>query len=650
MNTSSFLPASPPKSPTDVTSFLDLSHSAGFPRSAHLASISSSTGSSLAIPPPVSPDDVSSNSSSDIGDSDFPFTNLAPSVYSSSAHNGSSSTRRPSFQAESVLRRPQHQQQQQQQQLSPRLAALSPTNSHPGTSTTQFDLSRWYGSSSKSYAPDKSLSSAWSLWNTDSAPISSHQSHPVTQFSNAFSPPNITHLQSQQPQPQYTRSISFSADGKPNFFHQHSRGVTTGNFHPPVVHESAEENLQRNNAVFLEDDDEITPDLSSTSNFLRRTPRSLSTATYDLGDSSRRRLSNNGSMEPNSSVNVWASPSVGMTTRRFSLDMAYSLPSSSSSNRPSVSNAINNSRQEMLHGNYNSNEVNDNAFDYNSFSTSQSQMGFSLLSSTTNPSSYLISAGTSANSSFGTPISADSTMFTSPADSNANYRRLMKDVDPYFLPHDEASIANHNLFTGLVFDPNSLQLDTQFNSNYPSYPNTHKLYFVAFKGGRLDVFFIPDGAGLIAKKGDLVIVDADRGRDLGKVTHENVSSEIARRLKQLQHQQQQAALQQNQQNLDTPTRADGAVLQPKQIIRFAQPMEINQLFVKRLDEEKAMKVCMSKVEERGLNMIVQDAEYQWDRRKLTFFYTATHRIDFRDLVRDLFRVYKTRIWMCAICM
>jgi len=49
-------------------------------------------------------------------------------------------------------------------------------------------------------------------------------------------------------------------------------------------------------------------------------------------------------------------------------------------------------------------------------------------------------------------------------------------------------------------------------------------------------------------------------------------------------------------------------------------------------------------------MQVRDAEYQWDRRKLTFFYTASHRIDFRDLVRDLFRLYKTRIWMCAVNM
>jgi hypothetical protein len=44
-------------------------------------------------------------------------------------------------------------------------------------------------------------------------------------------------------------------------------------------------------------------------------------------------------------------------------------------------------------------------------------------------------------------------------------------------------------------------------------------------------------------------------------------------------------------------------------------------------------------------MHVVDAEYQFDRHKLTFFFEAEGRIDFRELVRDLFSIYKTRIWM-----
>ena len=44
-------------------------------------------------------------------------------------------------------------------------------------------------------------------------------------------------------------------------------------------------------------------------------------------------------------------------------------------------------------------------------------------------------------------------------------------------------------------------------------------------------------------------------------------------------------------------------------------------------------------------MTVVDAEYQFDRNKLIFFFQADGRIDFRELVRDLFSMYKTRIWM-----
>ena len=47
-------------------------------------------------------------------------------------------------------------------------------------------------------------------------------------------------------------------------------------------------------------------------------------------------------------------------------------------------------------------------------------------------------------------------------------------------------------------------------------------------------------------------------------------------------------------------------------------------------------------------MEITDAEWQWDRRKLTFFYLADQRVDFRELVRELFRLYKTRIWMYVL--
>jgi cell fate regulator YaaT (PSP1 superfamily) len=173
-----------------------------------------------------------------------------------------------------------------------------------------------------------------------------------------------------------------------------------------------------------------------------------------------------------------------------------------------------------------------------------------------------------------------------------------------------------------------------------------KLYFVQFKAGRLDVFFIPDSSTLTVKVGDLVIVDADRGRDLGKVVKDHVTSEEAGLLKLRRHQEQQAILQHNP-SAGAPPATPGITM-PKQILRYAQANEIQQIGSKQADEEKAVAMCVHKVQEKGLDMSVLDAEYQWDRRKLTFFYSASHRIDFRDLVRELFRIYKTRIWMCAV--
>lgn len=179
--------------------------------------------------------------------------------------------------------------------------------------------------------------------------------------------------------------------------------------------------------------------------------------------------------------------------------------------------------------------------------------------------------------------------------------------------------------------------------------SSSKLFFVQFKASRVDVFFIPETSSLSVQVDDLVIVDADRGRDLGKVIRVNVTTEEAGMLKWKQHQDQQAALQQAPGDPGSNGAPSGpSVMTPKQILRYAQPTEIQQILVKQSDEETAIKMCSTKVQEKNLAMAVLDAEYQWDRRKLTFFYSASYRIDFRDLVRDLFRIYKTRIWMCAV--
>ena len=83
----------------------------------------------------------------------------------------------------------------------------------------------------------------------------------------------------------------------------------------------------------------------------------------------------------------------------------------------------------------------------------------------------------------------------------------------------------------------------------------------------------------------------------------------------------------------------------RRIMRAATNDEINLLEVKKEEEDELLKICTNKARQRGLPMTLVDAEYQFDRNKLTFFFEAEGRIDFRELVRDLFSIYKTRIWM-----
>ncbi|ODQ68457.1 PSP1-domain-containing protein [Nadsonia fulvescens var. elongata DSM 6958] len=192
---------------------------------------------------------------------------------------------------------------------------------------------------------------------------------------------------------------------------------------------------------------------------------------------------------------------------------------------------------------------------------------------------------------------------------------------------------------------------------------THnKYYIVKFKKGRIDVFYVLAGSIVSTHPGDLVIVDADRGRDLGKVYRE-VTRDTAHELKLALQRLQMAVVQPNEEmnisgesgqlqppapGLPATSAITTAMIMPKQILRFAQRTEINQLKLKMYEEAKSEQLCRLKVEEKNLDMNIVNAEFQWDKRKLTFFYKAAKRVDFRDLVRDLFRVYKTRIWMCAV--
>lgn len=144
---------------------------------------------------------------------------------------------------------------------------------------------------------------------------------------------------------------------------------------------------------------------------------------------------------------------------------------------------------------------------------------------------------------------------------------------------------------------------------------TSNYYQVQFTPIRSAVFNAPPKLSL--NIGDYVLTEADRGYDVGRVTA----------------------------NIKKPSQRDMKNL--KMIVRLASQHEIAQLPMKAERESKALALCQAKVAEMRIPMEVTAAEFQFDGKKLTFYYTATSYVDFRMLVRTLFRIFSTRIWMCC---
>lgn len=81
----------------------------------------------------------------------------------------------------------------------------------------------------------------------------------------------------------------------------------------------------------------------------------------------------------------------------------------------------------------------------------------------------------------------------------------------------------------------------------------------------------------------------------------------------------------------------------KSVIRVAEKEDINKHKENKLKEKDALEICLKKVEEHGLNMKLIDVEYTFDNNKVIFYFTADGRVDFRELVKDLATIFKTRI-------
>lgn len=147
-----------------------------------------------------------------------------------------------------------------------------------------------------------------------------------------------------------------------------------------------------------------------------------------------------------------------------------------------------------------------------------------------------------------------------------------------------------------------------------------QLIEVAFGGNRKEFYQWEADTVPALKAG--IIVEADRGEDFGRVHSTGELAEV--RCRGCAH-------------------GCGSAPPPLRALRLASADETVRDQSRSADNEAARRRAMERVKANHLVMKVSDAEWQWDRRKLTFYFTAERRVDFRVLVRDLAAIFRARI-------
>jgi cell fate regulator YaaT (PSP1 superfamily) len=138
-----------------------------------------------------------------------------------------------------------------------------------------------------------------------------------------------------------------------------------------------------------------------------------------------------------------------------------------------------------------------------------------------------------------------------------------------------------------------------------------EIYLVEFKGSRKEYFTNPECLSI--KSNDYVIVQAERGEDMGRVTKKTTDEMVKPEKKLLR------------------------------ILRLATKEDTEKLKANREKEKECLKECDRMITERELQMKLVDSELQFDNNKITFYFTAEKRVDFRELVKELASTYRTRI-------
>ena len=139
-----------------------------------------------------------------------------------------------------------------------------------------------------------------------------------------------------------------------------------------------------------------------------------------------------------------------------------------------------------------------------------------------------------------------------------------------------------------------------------------KIVGVRFK--RLGKIYFFDPKWLEVKKGEYIVVETSQGEEIAEVVVPNRMIE-----------------------------EEKIVAPLKKVLRLASPRDLKHAEECRKKEKEAFELCNQKIKEHNLEMTLTDVEYKFDNSKILFYFTADGRIDFRELVKDLASIYKTRI-------
>jgi len=193
---------------------------------------------------------------------------------------------------------------------------------------------------------------------------------------------------------------------------------------------------------------------------------------------------------------------------------------------------------------------------------------------------------------------------------------------------EECCLSGVGLPEGVTIDKSRCCKLKSFNwlkdYQYPDLANKEQFVEVRFKNGRKEFFVCP--SELTLKESEIIAVEANPGHEIGIVS---LTGEVVR-------------LQMKRKKVD-PEKAE-----LKKIYRHARSADIEKWFESIALEDKALFKTRKIADELGLDMKLNDVEYQGDKTKAIFYYTANERVDFRILIRRLAEEFKIRIEMRQI--